>query len=151
MMIIIKEELDLNKNDNLTHRRFPFKLNQAFDKIIIKLSYGPRFIPDKQKIDILEEAVEKYLSDPIYTDEERRGTLEAKVENFLTTSLFSQGKFLGAYHNKANYQEIIVSKEYSSRGYKKHEINPGNYELVLSMHSCNCNVKANLSLEAIND
>lgn len=150
-MLIIDENLKLNKEDSLTHRRFPFVLDKKFDRLIIKLSYSPILVPDDEKIDPLKEAVNKYLQDSIYTDTDRAGTLDANVENFLTTSLFYEGKFVGAYHNKVNDQEITVSKDYSSRGYKKFDVSPGSYEFVLSMHSCNSKVIAKISLEAIDE
>lgn len=150
-MQIIEENLKLNKNDSLTHRRFPFKLDESYDRLVIKLSYSPTHVPYGENIEVLEEAVEKYLTDEIYSDEDRSGTLGANIENFLTTSLFYEGKFIGAYHNKANDQEIVISPEFSSRGYKKFEINSGSYEFVLSMHSCNSGVDAKISLEAINE
>ena len=150
-MQIIEENLKLNKNDSLTHRRFPFKLDESYDRLVIKLSYSPTHVPYGENIEVLEEAVEKYLSDEIYSDEDRTGTLDANVENFLTTSLFYEGRFVGAYHNKTNDQEITISKDYSSRGYKKFDIKAGSYEFVLSMHSCNSKVVAKISLEAINE
>ncbi|WP_416334839.1 hypothetical protein ACKRLN_08275 [Anaerococcus sp. DFU013_CI05] len=150
-MQIIDENLKLNKNDSLTHRRFPFKLEENFDRIIIKLSYSPTHVGQGENIEVLEEAVEKYLSDEIYSEEDRKGTLDANIENFLTTSLFYEGKFVGAYHNKVNDQEIVVSREFSSRGYKKFDVRAGSYEFVLSMHSCNSDVDAKISLEAIDE
>ena len=130
-MLIIDEDLKLNKKDNLSHRRFPFTLDHSFDKLIIKLSYAPRFVPSDEKENILAEA--------------------ANIENFITTSLFYEREFVGAYHNKINDQEIMISHEFSSHGYKKFAIKPGAYEFVLSMHSCNSNVDAKISVEAIND
>ena len=150
-MLIIDENLKLTRKDNLTHRRFAFDINEGFDMLIIKLSYSPTQVLGDEKVNTLKEAIEKYLKDDIYTDEDRYGTLNANIENFLTTSLFYEGEFVGAYHNKVNNQEIIVSTDYSSRGYKKHEISPGNYELVLSMHACNSEVIAKISLEAVNE
>lgn len=150
-MLIIDENLNLSKEDSLTHKRFPFVLDKDCDKLIIKLSYSPTQVPDDEKIDPLKEAVDKYLQDDIYSEEDRAGTLDANVENFLTTSLFYEGKLVGAYHNKINDQEITVSKDYSSRGYKKFDISPGSYEFVLSMHSCNSKVLAKISLEAIDE
>lgn len=150
-MQIINENLKLNKNDSLTHRRFPFNLDENYDRLIIKLSYSPSHVPKGENIDVLKEAVEKYLQDDIYSDEDRTGTLDANIENFLTTSLFYEGKFVGAYHNKVNDQEIVISQEYSSRGYKKFDIKSGSYEFVLSIHSCNSNVEAKIFLEAVNE
>lgn len=150
-MLIIDEDLKLNKKDNLSHRRFPFTLDHSFDKLIIKLSYAPRFVPSDEKENILAEAVKKYLQDDIYSNEDRTSTLDANIENFITTSLFYEREFVGAYHNKINDQKIMISHEFSSRGYKKFAIKPGAYEFVLSMHSCNSNVDAKISVEAIND
>lgn len=150
-MLIIDENLKLDRSDSLTHKHFNFELDKNFDKLIIKLSYSPTKVPDDEKVDSLKEAVDRYLQDDIYTEEDRTGTLDANVENFLTTSLFYEGEFVGAYHNKTNDQEITISKNYSSRGYKTFDIKAGTYEFVLSMHSCNSKVVAKISLEAINE
>ena len=150
-MIILDENINLDENDTLSHKRFPFTLEKSFDRLIIKMAYYPRLVDEIDKKASLKEAVEKYLQDPIYTEQDREGTMDAKVENFLTTSLFYEGKFLGAYHNKNNDIRIFLSENESSLGYKKTPIKPGAYEFVLSMHACHSNVLANITLEAIDD
>lgn len=150
-MYIIDEKLDLDIRDTLTHKRFPFNLERTYDKLIIKLSYSPALVPDDEKREILEEAIEKYLPLGEYSQREREDTLNARIENFLTTALFYEGKFIGAWHNKSTDQEIIVSKYFASKGYHKAAITPGSYELVLSMHSANSKITGKLSLEVIDE
>mgnify|MGYP006964238172 CR=1 FL=1 len=151
-MIILDEHLKLNREDTLTHRRFPFELDKEYEKIIINFSYSPSLVPDDEgRVEILREAIDKYMPEGEFSKEEREDTLNHQIENFLTTSLFYEGEFVGAYHNKNNNQEIIISEKEASRGYKKTPIRVGSYEFVVSMHSCNSPVDSKFTLEALDE
>lgn len=150
-MKIINQKLNLDITDTLTHRRFPFTLDEPFDKLVIHLAYDPRLVPTEIGKNLAIECVDRDLPAGVFDEATRADVKTSTIENFITVSLLHEGNFVGDYHNKNNNQEIIVSKEKSSLGYKKLEILPGSYELVLSMHSCNCPVEVDLSLEAINE
>lgn len=150
-MIILDENLNLDDKDTLTHLRYPFSLDKDYSAIKIKLDYDPTHVPKEIGIEKLKECVAKYMPEGDYSQEERDEILDSEVSNFLTSSLLYQGRFVGAYHNKSNHQEIIISKEKSSPGYKKFAVKNGKYEFILSMHSSNSKIKAHFSLEAIDD
>lgn len=150
-MIIIDKSLKLDEKDTLTHLRYPFSLDRDYKAIKINLDYDPTNVPKEYAKEKLRECVDKYMPKEDYSQEDRDGILDSEVSNFLTTSLLYEGKFVGAYHNKDNHQEIIVSKDKSSPGYKKFDIKKGKYEFILSMHSSNSPIDAHFSLEAIDE
>lgn len=150
-MIILDENLKLDDKDTLTHLRYPFSLDRDYKAIKINLDYDPSNVPKESSMEKLRECANKYMPKEDYSQEDRDDILNSKIANLITTSLLYEGKFVGAYHNKANHQEIIVSKDKSSPGYKKFDIKKGNYEFVLSMHSSNSKINAHFSLEAIDD
>ena len=150
-MIVLDENLILDDKDTLTHLRYPFIMDRDYKAIKINLDYDPSDVPKEYGKQSLKECVDKYMPEEDYSQEDRDDILNSKIANLLTTSLLYEGKFVGAYHNKANQQEIIVSKDKSSPGYKKFDIKKGNYEFILSMHSSNSKINAHFSLEAIDD
>lgn len=150
-MIILDENLKLDDKDTLTHLRYPFSLDRDYKAIKINLDYDPSNVPKESSMEKLRECANKYMPKEDYSQEDRDDILNSKIANLLTTSLLYEGKFVGAYHNKANQQEIIVSKDKSSPGYKKFDVKKGNYEFILSMHSSNSKINAHFSLEAIDD
>lgn len=150
-MIILDEKLKLDDKDTLTHLRYPFSLDRDYKAIKINLDYDPTNVPREYSLEKLRECVDKYMPEEDYSQEDRDDILDSEVSNFLTTSLLYEGKFVGAYHNKNNHQEIIVSKDKSSPGYKKFAVKKGDYEFILSMHSSNSKINAHFSLEAIDD
>lgn len=150
-MIVLDENLKLDDKDTLTHLRYPFSLDRDYKAIKINLDYVPSNVPKESSMEKLRECANKYMPKEDYSQEERDDILNSKISNLITTSLLYEGKFVGAYHNKANHQEIIVSKDKSSPGYKKFAVKKGNYEFVLSMHSSNSKIKAHIKLEAIDD
>lgn len=150
-MIILDEKLDLNEENTLSHIRYPFTLDKDYKALKINLNYDPTNVPKDYGKEKLRECVDKYMPKEHFTEEMRNHILNSEIENLITTSLLYEGKFVGAYHNKSNHQEIIVSKEKSSPGYKKFEVKEGNYEFVLSMHSSNSPIKADFTVEAIDE
>ncbi|WP_394268562.1 hypothetical protein [Anaerococcus nagyae] len=150
-MIILDKDLKLDRGDTLTHKRYPFTLDKNYQKIRIKMTYSPTRVPENERIEILKECIDKYMPKGEFSKKEREDTLKSQIENFITTSLFYEGNFIGAYHNKNNEQEIIISPKKSSLGYKKTDIKAGAYEFVLSMHSCNSKVNCKFSLEALDE
>lgn len=150
-MIILNENLELNEENTLSHLRYPFTLEKDYKALKINLKYDPTNVPKEYGKERLRECVNKYMPEGDFSEEMRKHVLNSEIENLITTSLLYEGKFVGAYHNKSNHQEIIVSKEKSSPGYKKFEAKEGNYEFVLSMHSSNSPIKADFTVEAIDE
>lgn len=150
-MIILDKDLKLDRGDTLTHKRYPFTLDKNYQKIRINMTYSPTRVPENERIEILKECIDKYMPKGEFSKKEREDTLKSQIENFITTSLFYEGNFIGDYHNKNNEQEIIISPKKSSLGYKKTDIKAGAYEFVLSMHSCNSKVNCKFSLEALDE
>lgn len=145
-MIFLEKEFDLGFEDSQTHLRIPFNLKENYQEMTIKFDYSPRLASEEFSAPLVEESVEKFYPKEL-REEVKEGMQGFQIENFITTSLIYEEKFIGAWHNKSNNQEIKISKDFSSLGYKKHDILPGNYELTLSIHSANCPIKDHLALE----
>lgn len=149
-MIIIDKEFNLDIGNTLSHMSIPFRLDRKFDYMNIKLLYNPRLVPKEEAKPLIEQCINRYLTREVDKDilEEYKESIE--IENLITISLFYEGKYIGAWHNKSNNQDIIISEKASSLGFVKTEIKQGNWEAKLNFHSVNTDVEVKFMIE-LND
>lgn len=147
-MKILDKSLELDEKDTLSHLRYFFTLDSNYNDMIIKLRYSPRVVPLELEEGKIEKCINKYIP-PNYIDGIKKFVDNFKIENLITTSLKYDGNLIGGWHNKSNDQVIKISEKFSSHGYRKFKIQQGKYELVISLHSVNCPVKIEFSLEVV--
>lgn len=141
------ETLFLSHKDNKKNIGVPFKLEASAEKIRIFFSYGPSHSDDEVARAQIVEGFEKYALED-FTEEIIEDYLP--IENFITLSLSFNGEYLGSHHNKAKQQEIVITAEEASLGFKPTEIAAGNWEVQLNCHCiASENIQAKIKIEVI--
>ncbi|MCM1286298.1 MAG: hypothetical protein NC213_08710 [Acetobacter sp.] len=129
-----------NDKTNLIHR---FDVPENMKSLKIKYSYSPKILENREKaVEIIKSTYEKY-------DEILRGRPAEylPVKNLITLSVDCNGRYIGAAHRQDNEQEHVISSEFSSCGFIKTEVEAGEWDIMLNVHSVSCNVDYVIEVE----
>lgn len=135
MIQIISRQILLTPEHNKTNIRVPFRLAQAWNALFIHTCYDPKIVSDeafaRQQI---EAGIRRYIP------EQFRGRFGQwkdymPVVNFITLSLDYEDEYIGCAHRHSPDQSHIISSSYSSPGFYRHAVLPGNWECVLNCHA----------------
>lgn len=129
-----------NDKTNLVHR---FDVPENIKSLTIKYSYSPKTLENREKaVRLIEECFKKY-------DDEIIGKASdyLPVKNLVTVSVDCNGRYVGAAHRQANEQEHIISREKSSVGFIKTDIEAGEWDIVLNVHYACCEIDYNITVE----
>lgn len=129
-----------NDKTNLMHR---FDVPENIKSLTIKYSYSPKTLESREKaVALVEDCFEKYGE-----------TLTVKasdylpVKNLVTISVDCNGRYIGAAHRQANEQTHIISREKSSFGFIKTDIEAGEWDIVLNVHYACCEIDYTIIVE----
>ncbi len=133
-MTLIDHTYQLTPADSQTNLHVPFSLDRAWSALRIHFAYDPKSDDSDAALDQLTQAL------PIYIPAEHMAEIAdprqfLPLDNFITSSLAYENRYLGAHHNKANEQRIHISAADSTRGYLRHPILPGDWELQFNLHA----------------
>lgn len=141
------ENIFLSYKDNKKNVSIPFHLPKSAKKLRIFFSYTPSHSEDAIAKAQVEEGLKRYSLED-YKDERIEDYLP--IENFITLSLSLNGEYLGSHHNKAKRQEVVLTAEEASLGFKPTEIASGDWELQLNCHCiASENVQVEIKIEVI--
>lgn len=131
---------EANNRANLIHR---FDVPEGINKLVIKYSYSPRILEDREKaVRLVKECFEKCGEKII-----GRPADNLPIKNLVTLSVDENGSYRGAAHRHCDSQEHIISKDFASPGFLKGEIHQGEWDIVLNVHSVSCDVYYNITVE----
>lgn len=129
-----------NDKTNLIHR---FDVPNGIKSLKITYSYSPKTFDDREKaVAIISKCFNDY-GEQIIT----RPADYLPVQNLITISVDCNGKYRGAAHRQNNEQVHILSENESSPGFTKGEIEPGEWDIMLNVHSVSCDVDYQLLVE----
>lgn len=129
-----------NDKTNLVHR---FDVPENIELLKIKYQYTPKILEDREKaVYAVRDCFDKY--DEVLIG---RPADYLPVKNLITISVDGCGKYRGAAHRQANEQEHIISADFASPGFIKGEIQSGEWDIVLNVHSISCNVDYLIEIE----
>lgn len=129
-----------NNKTNLIHR---FDVPSGLKALKIIYEYSPKTLENREKaIEEVKACLEKY-------DEvcEGRPADYLPIKNLVTLSLDANGRYIGAAHRQSNKQEHIISADSSSVGFVKTEIEQGEWDIMLNVHSVSCDVDYKIIVE----
>ena len=129
-----------NDKTNLIHR---FDVPGNVKSLTIKYSYFPKTLENREKaVSLVRSCFEKY-------DEQLVGKPAdyLPVKNLITLSIDENGKYRGCAHRQDNEQVHILSRDSASPGFIKGEINEGEWDIVLNVHSISCDVEYTITVE----
>lgn len=129
-----------NNKTNLIHR---FDVPNGLKALKISFEYSPKTLENREKaIEEVKDCLEKY-------DEvcEGRPADYLPIKNLVTISLDANGRYIGAAHRQSNNQEHIISADKSSVGFIKTEIEQGEWDIMLNVHSVSCDIDYKIIVE----
>jgi len=129
-----------NNKTNLIHR---FDVPNGLKALKISFEYSPKTLENREKaIEEVKACLEKY-------DEvcEGRPADYLPIKNLVTLSLDANGRYIGAAHRQSNKQEHIISADNSSVGFIKTEIEQGEWDIMLNVHSVSCDIDYKIVVE----
>lgn len=150
-MILYEKIIAISDKDTQTNIKIPFEINQHADVLKVQFSYGPGWSDDYIAQQQVKEAIHRYL--PKGADDEAKNIINyLPIENFITVSLSFENQYLGAHHNKAKNQTILINHTSHSPGFNACAINPGFWELQLNCHCIASElVEVKVRIEILND
>ena len=142
-MVILKTKGKItpaNDKTNLIHR---FEVPEGIVKLVIKYTYSPKILEDREKaLEIVKDCYKKYEEQIIV-----RPADCLPVKNLVTISVDENGSYRGAAHRQSNNQEHIIGRDFASPGFIPGEIKPGDWDIVLNVHSVSCDVDYQILVE----
>ena len=129
-----------NNKTNLIHR---FDVPNGLKALKISFEYSPKTLENREKaIEEVKACLEKY-------DEVCEGRPDdyLPIKNLVTLSLDANGRYIGAAHRQSNKQEHIISADKSSVGFIKTEIEQGEWDIMLNVHSVSCDIYYKIIVE----
>lgn len=145
---ILDKELSISKIDEKTHKKIFFNIEKEMSEIKIEFKYSPNIAIDKNNImeafscDRCEMTSEEAL---FFKEEYLNGN--KKLKNLATLSLYQEDEYMGCAHRGLDKQEIFISAENSTPGFKTSKVKKGQWEIIISIHGLNTD-SMNISLRA---
>lgn len=129
-----------NDKTNLIHR---FDVPENIKSIVIKYSYSPKTLESREKaVELVENCFEKYNEVLV-----GKASDYLPVKNLVTLSVDCNSRYIGAAHRQANEQEHIISRDKSSPGFIKTDIEAGEWDIVLNVHYACCKIDYTITVE----
>lgn len=135
MDILLKRDLTFTLPDVCKNILLPFGAEKDYDRIIICLRYGPKYITDPAVIrPQIDECVRKYYP-PGKTLTEQDMTEYQQLLNFVTLSADYNGEYVGCAHRHAPEQRIVISEQGSTWGFAPVKAQKGDWRIVLHVQA----------------
>lgn len=129
-----------NNKTNLIHR---FDVPNGLKALKISFEYSPKTLENREKaIEEVKSCLEKY--DEVF---DGKPADYLPIKNLVTLSLDANGRYIGAAHRQSNKQEHIISADKSSVGFIKTEIEQGEWDIMLNVHSVSCDIDYKIIVE----
>lgn len=113
----------------------PFRVDKAYDRLVIKLHYSPKSIQDREIImPQIEKCVETYFPTG-YTLTEEDMKEYNQLLNFVTLSLDKNGEYVGCAHRHPPEQTIVISEHGSTYGFMPWAADAGDWRIVLHVQA----------------
>ena len=147
-MKVLQTNLKLNTSYNQVNIKFPFTLEEDYEKLIIKFNYSPRLVDKEIAYPKIIKTIQRDIPKTSKNYQEMMDNANnMSLENLITVSLSLNNNFIGSWHNKSNDQTCIISKDYVTYGFIKTQIVKGNYEVQLNPHHIWCDIEGSISVE----
>ncbi len=133
METLLDKEYRLSPKDSETNLYIPFELSSDYNRLQIYFIYYPKYLSRQDSIGMAETCLHEYVPE---TETEILKNLEnfLPVGNLVTLSLDYEGSYVGAHHCQEAEQNIIISKQESTRGFLKQEVLKGSWVIQMNMH-----------------
>jgi hypothetical protein len=135
VQLIYRNNFVFSAEDVRKNILLPFRTERDFDRLVIRLKYGPKAIRDPAIINPqIEKCVRTYFPpDQQLTDEDRKEY--DQLLNFVTLSLDHDGAYVGCAHRHPPQQTIVLSSSGSSWGFEPTAASAGSWRIVLHVQA----------------
>ena len=141
-MKILSFKGKINEKDSKTNISHKFTVSENAKKLVVKFSYYPKNVENKEhSIELIKEGLKKY------NDECENPDDFLPIRNLLTLSFDENGKYRGACHRHPNKQTIVISSENSTPGIINKPIESGQWNAVLNVHFAGCEIEYSIDVE----
>lgn len=135
MDVLLTKSFTFTTEDARRNVLLPFYVEKPYDRMIIKLRYGPKEIRDPEIIrPQIEACVQAYFPEGHTLTEEDLKEYEA-LYNFVTLSVDYNNTYIGCAHRHDPEQSIILSAHSSSWGFTPISVNAGQWRIVLHVQA----------------
>ena len=142
-MLIFEKTGKVTPEQDKTNVVLKFNVPNGIEKLIIDYEYSPKLFEDETAaIKMLEESIDKYLGDEYPAKPQDF----LPVKNLITLSLDDNGNYRGAAHRQADKQHHEICRDFASVGFMRGEIHSGEWQIVLNVHCCACEVRYNIKI-----
>ncbi len=145
MKALIKKTIRATPSDQKTNIGLAFTVPEGISALEIEYSYSPKELEDRKKsLFLIKENLMRDCGDE-WTEYEDYGEF-LPLKNLITLSLDSPAGYIGAAHRQAPVQKHRISPSFSSVGFVKAQILPGEWVLTLNLHAvvtdeCLCEIE----------
>lgn len=113
----------------------PFDVPKQYDRLAVRLYYGPKEVRDPAVIrPQIEECVRRYWPEGARLSETDMQEYEC-LFNFVTLSLDCGAEYVGCAHRHPPEQTIFVSEREASPGFAPRAVTPGLWRVVLHVQA----------------
>lgn len=132
---LMHREFHLTVSDVRKNILIPFRTERDYDRLAVRLRYGPKAIRDPAIITPqIDECVRKYYP-PGYTLTEEDMKEYEQLFNFVTLSVDKNGEYVGCAHRHPPEQTILISAAGSSWGFAPTAASAGDWRVVLHVQA----------------
>lgn len=141
-MFIFSKTGKITPADDKTNIRLDFTVPDGITKLIVRYSYSPKTVEDKN-----------LANSAVATGMKKYGVTFASpdkfmpVKNLVTLSFDENGTYRGACHRQPNEQTVIISEKDSTPGVFNRKITPGSWDVILNVHFAGCDIEYQLEIE----
>ena len=132
---LLRKSMVFSREDVRKNILLPFRVDRDFDRLIIRLHYGPKAIRDPAVIrPQIRACVETYFPAGFQLTEEDMEEFR-ELLNFVTLSLDKDGTYVGCAHRHPPEQTITISAHGSDWGFAPIAAGKGDWRVVLHVQA----------------
>lgn len=145
-MLILNKSAVISEKDDKTNIKLDFTVPQGVKALKVEYSYSPKEVENKALANKAVVASMKKYNVTFANPE-----AFYPVKNLITLSFDENGKYRGACHRQPNKQTVIIADKDSTPGIFNRPIEAGEWDVVLNVHFCGCEVKYNITIEGVEE
>ncbi len=132
---LLFKEFAFSGQDVRRNLPLPFRVEREYDRLAVRLSYGPKAVRDPEIIGPqIRKCVETYFPEGFQLTEEDMKEFD-QLLNFVTLSVDKDGTYVGCAHRHPPRQTILLSGRGSSWGFAPVAAGPGEWRIVLHVQA----------------
>ena len=135
MELLLQKRFAFTEADVRKNVLVPFRVERDYERLAIRLRYGPKSIRDPEIIlPKIEACVNTYFPGDFRLTEEDMKEFD-QLLNFVTLSLDKDGEYVGCAHRHPPEQTILISAQGSTWGFAPTPAEKGDWRIVLHVQA----------------